>query len=177
MEILENVNIMTAEEIYQELLEFIVEKGFVHENNWEHFEATCTFTNDDSEESLKGRTTEFETYIGNPFDTHLKQKFGKTSKVGGGLYAFYNDNSLIYLGKATSLRGRILIHFKELYNIGGDEKYRNYFKKYRNIKLKVKYLKIPHEDKKTLQAAIIVLERLLLLRDNPEFEILYPSYK
>lgn len=168
---------MNEEEIYDDFINFVIGKGYISDNKWFHFEATTAFSSNDEKSHMKERRKQFNTNIGTPLDNFLQKTHNKT-EIGGGLYSIYEGERLLYIGRtATSIRNRIRIHFEALYNINGDYKYREYFKGYRNRNLTIKYLQFKNNDKTKLEAITIILERLLLHRDMPEFERMFPSKK
>ena len=111
------------------------------------------------------------------FKIDLRQQIGDSAgnKIRG-IYAYYDEDSCLYIGKTKDLINRLAMHFSEskLDVVKGD--WDKFFGNYRKP-LKVYFKSVDSTDENIGEALRIVVERLLLHCVNPVFESFHKSTK
>ena len=151
-------------------------KGFLEKNmcgrnqirNWESIEVDHT----KRKGNHKDKKRDFRDYLRN------SKSFNSDGKLQG-IYAYYDDEKCLYIGKSKDIFLRLCTHFYASQGYSGHKKWIKFFKKYQKP-LKVYYLRIDDTKNEPIGEALrIIVERILIsfFEELPEFEKIYPSGK
>lgn len=111
------------------------------------------------------------------FTVDLKIKVTqKTEDKLRGIYAYYDNEDCLYIGKSKDILGRLYTHFKESQGLSKNETWNNFFKKYQKP-LKVYVTLVDQQDEDLGETLRIVIERLLISTIKPKFELHHKTRK
>lgn len=111
------------------------------------------------------------------FKLLLAKKMDVTPKARlGGIYAYFDDEECLYIGKTKDLINRLTTHYIEAQDYTIESDWHTFFRE--NAKpLKIYFSLIDSPDEDLGEALRIVVERLLLIKVKPKFETIHKSSK
>lgn len=116
--------------------------------------------------------TELDNYNGiTIFDEDKKDKY--IDKKIKGIYIYKLGNNYIYIGKGNPIRGRLIAHYKESFDKVNNEKFCEFWRRYKDKKFDIYY----QEQDNEICRKILEMMLIYVLDDDVEFERFNKEWK
>ena len=153
--------------LFNDMVNILERHGLNHNQilKWKSIEVDHTKMEGDEKKLRK----EFKLFLAENMGVTLQNKLG-------GIYAYFDGDECLYIGKTKDIISRLTAHYMEAQNSKIKSDWHKFFGDNAKL-LKVYYTFIDSADGNLGEGLRIVVERLLLILSNPKFERFHKSTK